>query len=62
MTLPAGTEPLWSISDVAAYLGVPVETVREWRKRRTGPTGRRVGKHLRYDPAEVRAWFAGLTA
>ncbi|KIZ18644.1 helix-turn-helix domain-containing protein [Streptomyces natalensis] len=33
-----------------------VETVYAWRKKRTGPPGFRVGKHLRYDPAAVRAW------
>lgn len=33
-----------------------VETVYTWRKKRTGPPGFRVGKHVRYDPAAVRAW------
>ncbi|MER5917674.1 DNA-binding protein, partial [Streptomyces sp. NPDC001982] len=28
-----------------------VETVYAWRRKRTGPTGFRIGKHLRYDPA-----------
>ncbi|MEU7638769.1 helix-turn-helix domain-containing protein [Streptomyces sp. NPDC039016] len=32
------------------------ETVYEWRKKRTGPPGFRVGKHIRYDPAVVHAW------
>ncbi|UZJ30997.1 helix-turn-helix transcriptional regulator [Streptomyces endophytica] len=35
-----------------------VETLYAWRKKRTGPPGFRVGKHLRYDPAAVRAWVA----
>ncbi|MFF8448146.1 helix-turn-helix domain-containing protein [Streptomyces leeuwenhoekii] len=42
--------------DVAALLGVPVETVYQWRRKRLGPRGFRVGWHLRYDPVEVRAW------
>ncbi|MGG7574247.1 helix-turn-helix transcriptional regulator [Streptomyces sirii] len=42
--------------DIAALFGVPLETVYQWRKKRTGPRGFRVGKHLRYDPAAVRAW------
>lgn len=50
-------EPAWTIEDVAAYLRVSVETVRTWRKKRTGPPGRRAGKHLRYDPERVRAWL-----
>jgi DNA-binding transcriptional MerR regulator len=49
--------PLWTIDDVAAYLRVPLETVRAWRKRRTGPPARRCGKYLRFDPERVRAWF-----
>ncbi|MQY07265.1 helix-turn-helix transcriptional regulator [Actinomadura macrotermitis] len=48
---------LWSPEDVSAYLGVPVNTLYIWRHRGTGPRARRVGKHLRYDPADVRAWF-----
>ncbi|MFJ4421861.1 helix-turn-helix domain-containing protein [Streptomyces bobili] len=42
--------------DVAEIFDVPVETVYQWRKKRTGPPGFRIGKHLRYDPADVRAY------
>ena len=50
-------EPLWTVGDVAAYLGVPVTTLYQWRYRRTGPRAYRVGRHLRYRPAEVRSWL-----
>jgi excisionase family DNA binding protein len=50
-------DPLWSVEDVAAYLRVPVETLYTWRKRHYGPRAARVGRHLRYDPADVRAFF-----
>lgn len=43
--------------DVAAYLQVGVETLYKWRYARTGPPGVRVGKYLRYDWAEVEAWW-----
>ncbi|MFJ8362289.1 helix-turn-helix transcriptional regulator [Streptomyces sp. NPDC093984] len=33
-----------------------VETVYQWRRKRTGPRGFRVGRHLRFDPDDVRAW------
>ncbi|WP_310717840.1 helix-turn-helix transcriptional regulator [Streptomyces lydicus] len=33
-----------------------IETVYQWRRKRTGPRGFRVGRHLRFDPADVRAW------
>lgn len=42
--------------DIAAMFAVPIETVYHWRKQRTGPPGFRVGRHVRYDPAAVRAW------
>ncbi|MBY8876796.1 helix-turn-helix transcriptional regulator [Actinacidiphila acidipaludis] len=42
--------------DIANLFSVPLETVYAWRKKRTGPPGFRVGKHVRYDPAAVRAW------
>ncbi|WP_411113363.1 helix-turn-helix transcriptional regulator [Streptomyces sp. 029-5] len=42
--------------DIATMFGVPLETVYQWRKKRTGPPGFRIGKHVRYDPAAVRAW------
>ncbi|WP_327392960.1 MULTISPECIES: helix-turn-helix domain-containing protein [unclassified Streptomyces] len=44
--------------DLADLLGVPVETVYQWRRKHTGPRGFRVGRHLRYDPEDVRAWVA----
>ncbi|MBM7087492.1 helix-turn-helix transcriptional regulator [Streptomyces pseudogriseolus] len=38
-----------------------VETVYQWRRKRMGPRGFRVGRHLRYDPAEVQAWVRSRT-
>ncbi|QHC18226.1 helix-turn-helix domain-containing protein [Streptomyces sp. GF20] len=46
--------------DLTDLLGVPVETVYQWRRKDTGPRGFRVGRHLRYDPEDVRAWVATL--
>ncbi|GAA5615416.1 DNA-binding protein [Streptomyces platensis] len=49
--------------DLVTLFGLEsVETVYTWRKKRTGPPGFRVGKHIRYDPADVRAWVAQQTA
>ncbi|GAB2772074.1 helix-turn-helix domain-containing protein [Streptomyces daliensis] len=42
--------------DIAEIFGVPLETVYQWRKKRTGPPGFRIGKHVRYDPADVRTY------
>lgn len=52
---------LWGTQDVADYLGVPVKTVYDWRAKGYGPTGRRVGKHIRYKPDDVEEWFDSLT-
>ena len=50
-------ERRWTVEDVSTYLGVPVKTLYKWRCQGYGPAGVRIGKHLRYDPAEVVAWF-----
>jgi hypothetical protein len=47
----------------AAYLGVDVETVRGWRKRRTGPPWKKInGKLIRYSLADLRAWVEAQPA
>lgn len=53
----ATIEPLWTADDVAAFLGVPKGTLYQWRYLGQGPRASKVGRHLRYDPADVRAWF-----
>ena len=50
----------WSVQRLADYLGVPVQTVYQWRTKRYGPKGLRVGKHIRYRPADVEEWLASL--
>ncbi|MGP3771836.1 helix-turn-helix domain-containing protein [Streptomyces sp. SDT5-1] len=46
--------------DIAEIFGVPLETVYQWRKKRTGPPGFRIGKHLRYDPSDVQTYVTEL--
>jgi excisionase family DNA binding protein len=48
-------------ADLAKLLGVPLPTIYDWRYKRIGPPGFRVGRHLRYDPKAVREWIEGLT-
>jgi excisionase family DNA binding protein len=50
-------ERLWDIEEVSSFLGIPVGTLYQWRHRRTGPRAFKVGRHLKYNPAEVRAWL-----
>jgi len=51
------TDRLWTVQEVSEYLGVPVGTLYQWRYRRIGPRAARVGRHLRYRPADVQAWL-----
>jgi excisionase family DNA binding protein len=60
MTVRTLPERYLTPADVAELLGVPVETLYQWRRKRTGPRGFRVGRHLRYDPDDVRAWVGSL--
>lgn len=53
-------ERLWGIAEVAEYLGIPVNTLYQWRHQGIGPRSRRVGRHLRYDSDDVRRWFLSL--
>lgn len=61
-TAPPSPHPrldrLLSVEEVADFLGVPVNTLYQWRHKGTGPQAYRVGRHLRYDLTSVRAWLA----
>lgn len=48
---------LWTVEDVAEYLGVPRNTLYQWRTKGYGPRGVRVGRHVRYRPDDVNAWL-----
>ena len=50
-------EPLLTILEVAAILGIPKATLYKWHHARTGPTFFRVGKHLRCEPAELQRFI-----
>jgi len=56
MTCDHSFVPLWDTDDLAAFLKLPAKTIREWRHKRTGPTYVRLGKHVRYHPADVLEW------
>ena len=48
---------LWTAKETAAYLQIPKATLYQWRYLGIGPKAGRVGRHLRYDPEDVKAWF-----
>jgi excisionase family DNA binding protein len=49
---------LFTIKEAAAYLNVPVATLRWWRVQGTGPPAAKLGKHLRYNKEELERWVA----
>jgi excisionase family DNA binding protein len=51
------TDRLMSVEEVADFLGVPVQSVRKWRYLGTGPTGLKVGRHVRYRRADLEKWL-----
>ncbi|MDJ0953490.1 MAG: helix-turn-helix domain-containing protein [Acidimicrobiia bacterium] len=51
-------DPLLTVQDLAAYLGVPATTIYAWRYRHEGPPGFRVGRYLRYQRSDVESWIA----
>lgn len=53
---PWGLEPLLDVGELAAYLGVPVSTIYDWRTRGLGLPAYRFGKHLKFAVSDVRAW------
>jgi excisionase family DNA binding protein len=53
----AGPVRLLSVQEVADLLQVPVGTIYQWRVRGGGPKSLRVGRHLRFDPADLCRWI-----
>jgi len=51
------TDRLLTVDELAIYLGVPVATLYQWRYRREGPPGFRVGRYIRYRPTDVQQWI-----
>jgi excisionase family DNA binding protein len=58
----SGLEPVLTTSQLAAHLGVPVQTIHDLRHAGGGPRGFRVGRELRYRVSEVQAWLERLEA
>jgi excisionase family DNA binding protein len=52
-----GADRLMSLWDVSQLLGVPIATLYAWRHRGEGPSGYRIGRHVRYRRAAVESWI-----
>ena len=53
----AGPVRLLSVDELAGLLQVSVKTIYDWRLRGRGPTGIRIGGHVRYHPQDVVRWL-----
>lgn len=52
-----GLGPVFTTSQLAAHLGVSVQTLYDLRNQGRGPRGFRVGRELRFRLCEVHAWL-----
>lgn len=48
---------LMSMEDLSEMLGIPMNTLYGWRYRGEGPSGFRVGRHVRFRRSVVEAWL-----
>ena len=45
--------------DLSAYLSVPVATIYKWRTTGEAPGAHKIGRYLRWAPADVFDWLEG---
>lgn len=49
-------EPLIGVEELAEYLGVPVQTIYDWRLSGRAPRAYKLGKHLRFAVSDIAEW------
>lgn len=52
-----GLEPLIGVEELAAYLGVPIQTIYDWRCAGTAPRAFKFGKRLKFAFTDVAEWI-----
>lgn len=50
-------EPLLTSAQVCEILQIPEATLHRWRYVGTAPPAVKVGRHLRFDPGDLRDWI-----
>ncbi len=50
---------LLSVDEVASVTGLSVETLAQWRSQRRGIPYLKIGRAVRYDPADVQVYLEG---
>jgi excisionase family DNA binding protein len=56
-TTKLGLEPLIGVEELAEYLGVPVQTIYDWRLTGRAPRAYKFGKHLRFAESDIAEWL-----
>lgn len=51
-----------SPAEVAEYIGVPLSTVRNWKRTGTGPPYHKIAGLIKYRLSDVDDWIAGRRA
>lgn len=54
---PLDKAPMWTLDDLCRKLRCSPETVYTWRKQGIAPRAYKIGKHLLFEDADVRAWL-----
>lgn len=49
-------ERMATTEEVADYLQLPPHTLEQWRSQGKGPSYSKIGRHVRYEWADVRHW------
>ncbi len=52
-----GLETLMGVEELAEYLGVPVQTIYDWRLAGTAPRAFKFGKRLKFAVSDVADWM-----
>jgi excisionase family DNA binding protein len=60
-TMSEWVRPWLSPEDLAAELDVPLRSVYQWNHKGTGPSGKKIGRHIRYSRDAVDKWLADRT-
>ena len=58
LEVPNLVSPLLTEKQIAEFLNLSVKTIQAWRVTGRGPRFHRLGRSIRYDSQEVRAWIA----
>lgn len=62
MAAVAKPEPLATPGQVAEVLGLPEQTLAQWRSQGKGPEYHKIGRHVRYEWRDVEAYIRSTKA